>query len=1192
MNKIGLFCLFFLIFTLQAKADLKKEVEFLKNKDCKNFFIENKKTKKENQKFKKNETVFLSLQAYAIGREAGAYKDCYNDLKKSIQLRHQAIDLIKSIKRPDEAVLQQLATSYQMLGYDYNSSGDIENGIKFLERGLKIDEENFYEKNYESISTTYNVLGFWYTNLYNYKKGEEYQKKYLNYVKVSKGETSKEYFNSFFYLGQDYISAGKYKNAINIFLELEKKIKTFNLEPLELVGLKRAISLAYYRNQDFALQRKYLESSLSVLNQNENVIDKKKFINWKVLILNDLGLSYSNTHFVFGDKKNLDLAEKYYLNSISISKAENINNNDTHITLGNLAGVYQEKGDLKKAIEYQLKSLKLCQSNLSKYNIECLKQMNALGHSYFVNKDMDKSLQLLKDAIQNEPNDFGSFKEYKISNRNLLALVYQDKGNFELAEKYLLEAISFWDPQKPQNYLAYFDTLNSLYNLYYSTGRLQESEDGYKELLKLNENRYGPDSPQLITSLNGLSLNYVASRKYKEAIEAISRAIKILETKTPNHSLKGTLYHNLAYSYSSKGDTKMAEKTYEIAIGLRTGGKGYDDVISHVELAKNKLFLKKYNEAKTLLDKALSVADKRMGANHPVKAYIFQRYAELYYLDKQIDQYIKNFYEFYQLVSSHANGVYGDKYSVKKSYFVEPINTTFDSLNLFSEEQYKYLVTNFNKYSDAIFHDAIIELSEISRTTTINQSVKNLIERSTDPKVAQLKKEYQNLVISYEKAKKFSNNDSEKKIIFRNLSDLKNKIFEKRKDILKTINSNDQNIFINKVSVARIQSKINPDEILIAYYFTANNLHVAIIDNNKIEFQTLQTNDQKVNELIKKIRASLVIEDNYKIKDFNVLQSRILFNEILNPILKKIDGKKNLIIIPHKSLLSLPFELLIDEEGISKNTDYKNIKWLINKFNISYYPSINSFYSLRAIEFNKTPKDFIGFGDPKFKQVVKADDSIIKYSNFFLRSGIANKNELLKFDELPETRDELSFLSKVFKSGSDLYLGNDFNERQVKSLKLDQYRVISFATHAILANEVNNIAEPAIVLTPPDNPDEFDDGVLTVSEIQKLKLNADTVILSACNTAGKDGTANAEGLSGLASAFFHAGSKSLMVTHWAVETNSTVDIMTNTFKNFEKGGSLSSALSEAKRQMIKNEAKSHPFFWAPFIIVGDNSKKI
>jgi len=113
-----------------------------------------------------------------------------------------------------------------------------------------------------------------------------------------------------------------------------------------------------------------------------------------------------------------------------------------------------------------------------------------------------------------------------------------------------------------------------------------------------------------------------------------------------------------------------------------------------------------------------------------------------------------------------------------------------------------------------------------------------------------------------------------------------------------------------------------------------------------------------------------------------------------------------------------------------------------------------------------------------------------------------------------------------------------------------------------------------------------------VSEIQKLKLNADTVILSACNTAGKDGGANAEGLSGLASAFFHAGSKSLMVTHWAVETNSAVDIMTNTFKNFEIGGSLSSALSQAKREMIKNEEKSHPLFWAPFVIVGDNSKKI
>ena len=1191
MLKIAILALVSLFFLEPTYADVKKEEEFLKNKDCKSFFKENLITKKENEEQFKNKKILKKrLYAYVLGRQADAHKKCNNDIKTALKLRFEAIQIIRNIKRPDLDTLQQLATEYSLLGYDYKNFGDIKNAIKFLEKGLKINEENFYEKNYKIISIDYNILGFWHTAIYQYKKGAEYQRKYLDYVKKIKGESSIEYYNSYYGLAQDYISEGKYDFSEKIFLELEKKLPNFKLEVTKQVLFYRGMSLAYYHLQDFDSQRKNLLIAFDILKKNKEKLDSKKYTRYEILFNNDLGLNYNYQYSLVGNVENLYLAEKYFLKSIELSKTLE-KDDELYINFGNLSNVYSALGNYVKAIEFQAKALKLCQLTLEKFHVSCIKQMSALGYAYYQNNNLDKALNLYLIAIEKEPQDFGSFQEFRISNRNLLGLIYQSKANYELAEKYLLEGVSLWNPEKPQNYLAYFDTLNSLYNLYYSTGRFEESGDGFKELLRLLEKKYGPNSPQLITALNGLSLYYGHKGLIDQSIKSIERAINIVEKSNPNHNLRSTLYHNLAFAYSSSDNPELAEKNYEIAAKLRIGDKGYDAILTLIELAKTKSTLKKFKEAKNLLDESIGIIDDNLGKNHPIKSYALQRYAELYFLTKNIDKYIQNFSQSHQFISAHANGMFSSKYSMKKDYFEQNINLLFDSLSLFSDEQYKYIVKNFLKYSNVSFENAIIELSEISRTTTINESVKNLIERNKDPKIASIKKEYQNLIINYDKAKKFSSITSEKKAIFNNLTNLKNKIFEKKKILLRSLKLNDQQVVNSQISVAMIQSEIKNDEVLIAYYFTPNNLHVAIINSKGVEFKTLNTNNEKINTTIKGIRASLEVTNDKKLQEFNVLQSRILFNEILNPILKNIENKKNLIIVPHKSLLSMPFELLIDEEGFDKNNDYKNTNWLINKFNISYYPSINSFYSLRTVNFEKTSRDFVGFGDPKFLQVGKIENDI-KYSNLYLRSGIANQKELRKFEELPETRSELFFLSKIFKNGSDLYLGKDFNEKKIKSLKLDQYKVISFATHAVLANEVNNIGEPGIILTPPDVADEVNDGVLTVSEIQKLKLAADTVILSACNTAGKDGSANAEGLSGLASAFFHAGARSLMVTHWSVETNSAVSIMTNTFKNFENNNSLSQSLTLAKRKMIKNKSTSHPMFWAPFVIIGDNPKKI
>lgn len=184
-------------------------------------------------------------------------------------------------------------------------------------------------------------------------------------------------------------------------------------------------------------------------------------------------------------------------------------------------------------------------------------------------------------------------------------------------------------------------------------------------------------------------------------------------------------------------------------------------------------------------------------------------------------------------------------------------------------------------------------------------------------------------------------------------------------------------------------------------------------------------------------------------------------------------------------------------------------------------------------------------------------------------------------------------MAKTLRAGDGaLWLRERATERTVKSLDLAKYRVIAFATHGVMAGEIGGIAEPGLILTPPEVASAEDDGYLSASEVAQLRLNADWVLLSACNTAASDGTPGAEGLSGLAKAFFFAGSRSLFVSHWPVASEATVLLTTAMLRDYESNPTLGKSEAHRKAMLALMNTPghpeySHPFFWAPFVVVGE-----
>lgn len=171
-----------------------------------------------------------------------------------------------------------------------------------------------------------------------------------------------------------------------------------------------------------------------------------------------------------------------------------------------------------------------------------------------------------------------------------------------------------------------------------------------------------------------------------------------------------------------------------------------------------------------------------------------------------------------------------------------------------------------------------------------------------------------------------------------------------------------------------------------------------------------------------------------------------------------------------------------------------------------------------------------------------------------------------------------------------IVLGAAATKPHLRAMPLGTYRVVAFATHGLIAGDISGVAEPGLVLTPPAIPTANDNGFLSASEVATLDFHADLIILSACNTGSTAGEGG-DGLSGLAKSFFFAGGRTLLVSHWSVDSSAALDLTTTMIKL--KAANPSESYPEALREAIiamkagADVGVGHPGVWGPLEIVGN-----
>ena len=420
---------------------------------------------------------------------------------------------------------------------------------------------------------------------------------------------------------------------------------------------------------------------------------------------------------------------------------------------------------------------------------------------------------------------------------------------------------------------------------------------------------------------------------------------------------------------------------------------------------------------------------------------------------------------------------------------------------------------------------------------------------------------------------------------------------------------------------------LEPDEALLFFQTGASYSYVFALTRESITWRRIPLSADALSTAVAAVRRGLDVRTVLRgfqpadplrdgTADFDLAAAHRLYRDLLGPVEAQFKARRHLLIVPSGPLTGLPFHLLVAEPppvaaGLAA---YRDTAWLARRHPVSILPSVASLRALRVLaQPGLVSRPMIGFGDPLFGQsVASGSQSRVQvagaaaaargYSDYF-RGGKPDPDALRSgLSPLPDTADELRAVARnLGVPDSDIHLGEAASETTVKHVPLGDYRIVYFATHGLIAGEVKGLGEPALALTPPGArapprlPSDLDDGLLTASEVAQLKLNADWVVLSACNTAAGD-TPGAEALSGLARAFFYAGARALLVSHWAVSSRAATRLTTATFDVIKNnpGVGRAEALRHAMLAILSDASDpryAHPAYWGPFSIVGEGAAR-
>jgi len=887
--------------------------------------------------------------------------------------------------------------------------------------------------------------------------------------------------------------------------------------------------------------------------------------------------------------------------------------------------------EVEKVIDYFYSLPAKFQKDILKTNKSYLTSLNTIIIMYSILvEDHQKAIDVANKNLELTKKIYGNNgiagKEKHLGAYYSLFLAYQGVGNFNEVIFYFNQWKStalevFNTPEGDDEISLYANAmLEALINL----GLFNEAE----ELVAfINKNGIFFDTSSWLGKMQRSISDYAAGRlfmmkkDYKNAVKYLGTSSRLF-LDNPGSDVE-TLFSaqasmTLLEAYYLKGDMKNYEKHFLLLTGYKPDNFSFTS-----EFLPQKYF---FISTGQLLAAAYTVLDYRINRGYriskkdkkDIKALTKNMFKDFMpEVESKID-ILTNYVKVSSLLPSRDKMLSKIIPEIKKEYsnsiFSSNLTPSFRADDIIQG----YLNASYQTNNSKFFEKSYKIIQIVSNSISARDVKKGLQKKKyKDKQKSKLINEYQSLQIQMNviaisdqhnintlnqmdfSKSKLADSDRAKKIT-KKIKTLEDKIKKEMPSYFKLVQP-------SGASVKQIQKELKDNQALVEFFFFENSFYTIVIKKNDYKLFKSNKPIQEIKKSAEIVKTSLNLNEFGRLNKFNADHAYKIYSQIFAPIENYLGKTSEIIVVPNKFLKNIPLHLLPIDKSINCMQCSK-INWLFNKYDFAYIPNAEFFiFSKRKkialaklLKNKKNNPIFLGIGDPQLTTTKKIDrkklvKKIDNLSKIFSRGAFINDTSRIRdiYGPVEGSREELVTIKKYLEPlKSHLLLSDDANELKIKNMDLNKYKIIHFATHGELAGAIKGQNEPFLVLSPPEVGTIDNDGILTMSEIMTIENKAEIIILSACNTAAGD-INQSEGFSGLAKAFLYSGSKSVLVSNWYVETFAAKELTTGMIKQIKDNPNISTAnaLSGSMKTFIQNnEDKSHPFFWAPFVVVGINSE--